>query len=57
MKTTVKLLIYLIILAVLDTVIPIPFTTILLIYVVVEKPAWFKKLVMDVYTQNKPDAG
>ena len=49
MKTTTKLLIYLIILALLDAVIPIPFTTIMLIYVVLEKPEWFKKLVFDIY--------
>lgn len=55
MKTTIKLLIYLIILAVLDAVIPIPFTTILLIYVVVEKPPWFKNLVTDVYNRGNSD--
>jgi hypothetical protein len=30
-------------------VIPIPFTTILLIYVLLEKPMWFKKMVTQVY--------
>ena len=49
MSTSIKLIIYLCILALLDTVIPIPFTTIMLIYVVVEKPAWFRKMVDDVY--------
>lgn len=49
MKTATKILIYLFILALLDMVIPIPFTTIMLIYVILEKPEWFKKLVTDIY--------
>lgn len=49
MKTATKIIIYLCILALLDTVIPIPFTTILLIYVVAEKPEWFRNLVTDIY--------
>ena len=49
MKTVTKLMIYLCVLALLDAVIPIPFTTILLIYVVIEKPEWFRKMVDDVY--------
>ena len=49
MKTTTKILIYLFILAVFDMIIPIPFTTILLIYVVLEKPPWFLNIVADIY--------
>ena len=49
MKTKNKILIYLILFATIDTVIPIPFTTIMLIYVVLEKPDWFKNLVDQVY--------
>ena len=49
MKTATKLIIYLSFLAVLDAIIPIPFTTIILIYVVVEKPEWFINIVADVY--------
>ena len=37
-------------LAVLDMVVPIPFTALLLLYVVLEKPSWFKKLTNDLYT-------
>ncbi|MEJ2586062.1 MAG: hypothetical protein P8165_00465 [Deltaproteobacteria bacterium] len=47
MKT--KLLICLIILGVLDMVIPIPFSALLLIYVLLEKPLWFRNLVTEVY--------
>jgi len=49
MKIYTKILISLIILAVFDIVIPIPFTTILLIYVLVEKPLWFKRMVAEIY--------
>ena len=49
MNTMIKILISLIILAILDAIIPIPFTTIMLIYVLLEKPPWFKKLVDDIY--------
>jgi len=51
MKSNTKILIYLIIFALFDMIIPVPFTTILLIYVLLEKPLWFKKLVAEVYEQ------
>ena len=44
-----KIIIYLSIIALLDMVIPIPFTALMLIYVILEKPAWFKNLVTDIY--------
>jgi hypothetical protein len=50
MKLNSKILTVLICLAVADAVIPIPFTTILLIYVLLEKPPWFKRITMDVYS-------
>ena len=50
MKT--KILLALLLLAVLDTIIPVPFTAILLIYVLLEKPAWFYDLVRKVYQNN-----
>ena len=49
MNLKIKILSVLIILAIVDAVIPIPFTTILLIYVLMEKPPWFKKLTIDIY--------
>ncbi len=50
MKLKTKLLIGLVVLAVLDMVIPIPFTALILLYVVLEKPPWFEKVVSDLYT-------
>jgi hypothetical protein len=49
MKSKTLILIYLIVFALFDTVIPIPFAAILLIYVLLEKPKWFKELVNDIY--------
>ena len=49
MKTTRKIMIYLAILALLDLIIPIPFTALMLVYVILEKPAWFRSLVTDIY--------
>jgi len=50
MKSKNKIIIFLIILALFDMIIPIPFTTILLIYVLLVRPFWFKKLVDEVYS-------
>ena len=49
MTLKTKLLIYLAIFALFDMIIPIPFSALLLIYVVLEKPEWFNKLVEEVY--------
>ena len=44
-----KCLIWLALLALVDIVIPIPFAALLLIYVLLYKPPWFKKLVETLY--------
>ena len=49
MKTNTKIMLYLIILALLDMIIPIPFTALILIYVILKKPAWFINLVTNIY--------
>jgi hypothetical protein len=49
MRTGTKTMLYLMVLAFFDTVIPVPITAMILLYVLVEKPDWFKKLVADVY--------
>jgi hypothetical protein len=53
MKLETKILIYLTLIALFDIVIPIPIATIILIYVLFEKPYWFKKLVNQIYHNNK----
>jgi len=50
MKSTRKILIYLIIIAIIDTILPLPIMALTLIYVVVERPAWFKNLVSQLYS-------
>ena len=49
MKLRGKLIIGLIILAVLDMLVPIPFTALLLLYVVLEKPPWFQTWASELY--------
>lgn len=49
MKFKTKQLVFLIVFALFDTIIPIPFTAFLLIYVLVEKPPWFKRWVENLY--------
>jgi hypothetical protein len=49
MKLKTKLSIGLVVLAMMDMVIPIPFTALLLLYVVLEKPPWFHAWVSELY--------
>ena len=49
MKTTIKILIFLIAMALADIVIPVPIATFMLIYVLYQKPVWFRELVEEVY--------
>ncbi len=49
MKTKTQIILYLSILALIDAIVPIPFTALMLIYVIFEKPAWFRNLVNGIY--------
>lgn len=49
MRMKTKLIISLIILGIVDVVIPVPVLGILLIYVVLQRPAWFRDAVHSVY--------
>ena len=49
MSLKTKILIYIIGLAVFDTIIPIPITAFVLIYVLYQKPQWFKEWVEEIY--------
>jgi len=49
MKTKTKILIYLILLAIFDLIIPFPITAVILLYVLFNRPVWFKKYVKDIY--------
>jgi hypothetical protein len=52
MKTKNKLLAYLIIFAIFDLIIPFPITASILIYVLFEKPIWFKEYVTEIYKEQ-----
>jgi hypothetical protein len=44
-----QLIIFLILLAIVDTVIPVPITALVLIMVVFQKPGWFRDVVDTIY--------
>ena len=50
MDLKTKLIIYLVLLAIVDMIIPIPFTALLLIYVILNRPPWFTQYVKGIYS-------
>jgi len=49
MKKNTNTLIGLLVLALIDTLIPFPITAVVLLYVLWQRPEWFRTLVSDVY--------
>ena len=49
MKTSTKILVYLVFIALADGIIPVPIAALLLIYVLYQKPLWFKEIVLEIY--------
>jgi hypothetical protein len=49
MSIKTRILIYIVILAIFDTIIPIPITALVLIHVLYQKPRWFREWVEEVY--------
>lgn len=49
MSTKTQVLINLIALGIIDIVLPIPIVALILIYVVLRRPAWFTAMVRDIY--------
>lgn len=49
MKTGTKTILLLIGMGIMDVVVPVPIIGIILIYVVLQKPAWFRDLVSEIY--------
>jgi hypothetical protein len=49
MSTRTQILIYIIVLAVFDTIIPVPITALVLIHVLYQKPKWFREWVEAIY--------
>ena len=49
MSIKTQILIFLLVLALFDTIIPVPITALSAIYILYLKPKWFKERVEDVY--------
>ena len=49
MKLETRLILYLTGFALLDLIIPFPITAAILIYVILEKPGWFKEYTSEIY--------
>jgi hypothetical protein len=49
MNTKSKIIIFLVILALFDTFIPVPIMEILLLTIVIRKPPWFREMVDEIY--------
>jgi len=52
MTFTTRCLIGLILLSIIDIVIPIPIVGSILIFAMLQKPPWFKRLVSEIYEQT-----
>ncbi|MCG6918797.1 MAG: hypothetical protein LJE89_14780 [Deltaproteobacteria bacterium] len=49
MTTKTKYLITLILLSMVDTVIPFPIIGVILIYILLQRPPWFKNVAAEIY--------
>jgi hypothetical protein len=52
MNVKTKSLVGLILLAMVDTVIPFPILGVILIYVVLQRPLWFRDVVLEIYGED-----
>jgi hypothetical protein len=53
MKLRTQSLICLVGLSIVDAVIPIPIVGLILIFVILQKPPWFQKLVYELYERDR----
>jgi len=53
MSIASKLLISLILLGIIDVIIPIPIVGVILIYVILKKPPWFREMVRAIYNEGR----
>jgi hypothetical protein len=52
LKTKTKCLIALILLGIVDAVIPVPILVVILLYVLSQRPPWFRDLVQEIYDKR-----
>jgi hypothetical protein len=55
MTTKTKCLITLILLSMVDTLIPFPIIGVILIYLLLQRPPWFKNVVAEIYGTTGSD--
>jgi len=49
MNTKIRCLLALLGLGIVDAFIPVPMVALILVFVIVERPSWFRKAVQDIY--------
>ncbi len=52
MTTSIKYLLGLILLGIVDAVIPVPIIGAILIYVILQRPVWFRNIVREIYHET-----
>jgi hypothetical protein len=52
MKIKTKSLLGLIFLALVDTIVPLPILGVILIYVLFQRPPWFRNVVTEIYAED-----
>ena len=52
MQIATKMLVTLILLGIVDVIIPLPLVGIILIYVILQRPRWFRDIVRAIYREN-----
>ena len=57
MNIKTKSLVALILLGMVDAVIPFPILGVILIYVVLQRPPWFRNVVLEIYSEHGGNAG
>ena len=53
MKIKTKSLLGLIFLAIVDTIVPFPILGVILIYVLLQRPPWFRNVVTEIYDEDR----
>jgi hypothetical protein len=52
MKIKTKFLLWLTLLAIVDTIVPFPIVGVILIYVLLQNPPWFRNVVTEIYAED-----
>ena len=55
MKIKTQSLVGLIFLAIVDTIVPFPILGVILMYVLLQRPPWFRNIVTEIYDEERGD--